>query len=77
VLNEPVLQAHANVALLQPSEDSSGFAYWLRLSTLEHGQPVWLPVKLAASQRQALAGTTLNTSTTLARKPDGGWLTLS
>ena len=76
VLNEPVIQANANVALLQPSEDSS-FDYWLRLSTLEKGQPVFLPVKLATYHRQALAGKTLNTSTVLARKADGWWLTLS
>ncbi len=76
VLKETVIQANANVALLQPSQDSS-FDYWLRLSTLEQGQPVFLPVKLAAYHRQALAGKTLNTSTVLARKADGWWLTLS
>ncbi len=76
VLQEPVIQANANVALLQPTQDSS-FDYWLRFSTLEKGQPVLLPVKLAAYHRQALAGKTLNTSTVLARKADGWWLTLS
>jgi Putative transposase DNA-binding domain/Probable transposase len=76
VLKEPVIQANANVALLQPSLDSS-FDYWVRLSLLEKGQPVLLPVKLAAYHRQALAGKTLNTSTVLARKADGWWLTLS
>jgi transposase len=38
---------------------------------------VLLPVKLAAYHRQTLAGKTLNTSTVLARKCDGWWLTLS
>jgi Putative transposase DNA-binding domain/Probable transposase len=76
VLKEPTIQANANVALLQPSQDS-GFDYWLRLSTLEQGQPVLLPVKLAAYHRQALVGKTVNTSVTLARKSDGWWLTLS
>src|SRR5258706_1088704 len=76
VLNETVIQATANVALLQPSEES-GFDYWLRLSTLQKGHPMLLPVKLAAYHRQALAGQTLNTSTTLTRKHDGWWLTLS
>src|SRR5262249_2781470 len=76
VLKEPVIQATANVALLQPSLDS-GFDYWLRLSTLEKGQPVLLPVKLAGYHRQALAGETLNSSTVLVRKADGWWLTLS
>jgi putative transposase-like DNA-binding protein len=76
VLKETVIQANANVALLQVSADSS-FDYWLRLSTLERGQPVLLPIKLAAYHRQLLAGKTLNISTTLARKADGWWLTLS
>ena len=33
-LRKTVIQANANVALLQPSQDTT-FAYWLRLSTLE------------------------------------------
>jgi hypothetical protein len=70
------MQANANVALLQPSADSS-FDYWLRLSTLEPGHPIWLPVPLAPSQRQALAGKTRDASTTVTRKKDGWWLTLS
>jgi transposase len=78
VLKELVIQANANVALLQASasEDSS-VEYWLRLSTLEPGPPIFLPVKLAAYHRQALAGKLLNTSTVLVRKADGWWLTLS
>jgi hypothetical protein len=76
VLSVPVIQANANVALLQRAENSR-FDYWLRLSTLEKGQPIWLPVSLAAYHRQALAGKKLNTSTTLARKRNGWWLTLS
>ncbi len=76
VLAETVIQANANVALIQPAEDS-GFDYWLRLSTLEHGQPVFLPVKLSDFHRQALAGKALGSSTTLARKLDGWWLTLT
>jgi hypothetical protein len=75
-LKEPVIQANANVAPLQAAEASS-FDYWLRLSTLEKGQPVLLPVKLATYHRRALAGKTLNSSTVLARKADGWWLTLS
>ncbi|HEU4784646.1 MAG TPA: transposase [Ktedonobacterales bacterium] len=76
ILKAPVIQANANVALLQPAEDSS-FDYWLRLSTLETRQPVLLPVKLANYHRQALAGKTLNSSTALTRKSDGWWLTLT
>jgi hypothetical protein len=70
------MQANANVALLPPAADSR-FASWLRRSTLEPGQPVWRPVPLAPSHRQALAGTTRDAHTTLTRTPDGWWLTRS
>jgi hypothetical protein len=75
-LKELCLQANANVALLEPAEDSA-FAYWLRMSTLERGKPLLLPVKLAPYHKAALAGHTLNTSVTLTRKASGWWLTLS
>ena len=75
VLKEPLIHANANVALLQPAH-ASRFAYWRRGCTRERGQPVFLPVQLASSQRQALAGKTLDRGTTLARKPEGWWLTL-
>jgi len=68
--------ANANVALLQPSQDTS-FAYWLRVSTLEKGQPIFLPVKLAAYHERCLAGQGLDSSVTLTRKADGWWLTLT
>ena len=71
-----MIQANANVALLAACRGQQ-FDYWLRLSTLEQGHPVLLPVKLADYHRQALAGKTLNTSTILTRKADGWWLTLS
>jgi transposase len=76
VLRVPVIQANANVASLEPTEDST-FDYWLRVSTLERYHPIILPVKLADYHRHALAGKTLNTSTVLTRKADGWWLTLS
>ncbi|HLY30731.1 MAG TPA: transposase [Ktedonobacterales bacterium] len=76
VLKEKVIQANANVALLQPSQDSS-FDYWLRLSTLEKGRPLFLPVQLATYHQHALADHIPNSSVTVARKPDGWWLTLS
>ncbi|MGI8586293.1 MAG: RNA-guided endonuclease InsQ/TnpB family protein [Chloroflexia bacterium] len=75
-LRRPVIQANANVAKLEPSHDSR-FDYWLRLSTLDKGRPVLLPVKLSAYHRAALAGNQPNTSTTLTRQPDGWWLTLT
>ncbi len=75
-LQQTTIQANANVALLEPSTDSS-FDYWLRLSTLDKGQPLRLPVKLAPYHRRALGTQQPNSSTTLTRKPDGWWLTLT
>jgi Putative transposase DNA-binding domain len=75
-LKKTVLQANANVALLQSSQDTS-FAYWLRFSTLEPRQTIFLPVKLAAYHQRCLAGKQLDSSVTLMRKPDGWWLTLT
>ena len=54
VLKEPVIQANANVALLQLSEESS-FDYWLRLSILEKGQPVPAYMRLTARHQDSPA----------------------
>ena len=75
-LRQTVIQANANVVALERSEDST-FDYWLRISTLDKGQPIRLPVKLAAYHRRMLDGTRINTSMTLTRKPSGWWLTLT
>lgn len=78
VLKQIGIQANANVAVLEPAaEDGNSFDYWLRFATLDKGQRVVLPVKLATYHRQALTGKTLNSSITLTRKPDGWWLTLT
>jgi hypothetical protein len=75
-LRKTIIQANANVALLQPGQDTS-FAYWLRVSTLEKGQPIFLPVRLAAYHKRVLSGKQIDSSVTLIRKPDGWWLTLT
>jgi transposase len=75
-LKQTVIQANANVVALEPSAKST-FDYWLRISTLDKGAPIRLPVKLAAYHRRLLAGKRINTSTTLTRKPNGWWLTLT
>jgi len=74
VLKQTVIQANANVALLQLSQDSS-FDYWLRVSTLDQGHPLALPVQLSAYHRGELTGKMLDSSVTLARRADGWWLT--
>src|SRR5258708_36501613 len=76
VLRVPVMQANANVVVGEPSTDST-FDYWLRISTLDKGHPLRVPVKLASYHKKALAGKTLNTSTTLSKRKGAWWLTLS
>jgi hypothetical protein len=75
-LRTTCIQANVNVVVLEPSEEST-FDYWLKISTLERGKPLLVPVKLAAYHRKVLEGKTLNTSVTLHRRASGWWLTLS
>lgn len=70
------IQANVNVVAMEASTDST-FDYWLKISTLEKGSPLLVPVKLADYHRTALAGQTLHTSTTLNKRPDGWWLTVT
>jgi hypothetical protein len=75
IVRKRVIQANANVALLQPSQDTA-FAYWLRFSTVESRQPIFLPGKLAAYHQRGLADKRPDSNVTLTRKADGWWLTL-
>ena len=72
----PSIQANANVVVVEKSQDST-FDYWLRISTLDKGNPLRVPVKLASYHKQTIAGRTLNTSTTLHKRKGNWWLTLS
>jgi transposase len=76
VLRVPVLQANANVVVVEPSEDST-FDYWLRISTLEKGNPLRVPVRLAPYHKEQLKDRPINTSTTLQKRNGVWWLTLS
>src|SRR6266852_6052144 len=75
-LRQTCIQANANVAVLEPTQDST-FDYWLTISTLQFRKQLCVPVKLAAYHREALKGKTINTSVTLNKRGDGWWLTLS
>jgi hypothetical protein len=72
----PAIQANANIVVLEKAEDST-FDYWLRISTLDKGHPLRVPVKLTSYHKQTIAGRTLNTSTTLHKRKGICWLTLS
>jgi hypothetical protein len=75
-LRQVCIQANANVAVLEASQDSS-FDYWLKVSTLQAYKPILLPVKLADYHREVLKDQTLNSSVTLNQRDGQWWLTLS
>jgi Putative transposase DNA-binding domain len=82
VLRTPCIQANVNVVKLEPSHDST-HDYWLSISTLEKGQPIAVPVKLAAYHKHALTDPKthqvrkLNSSVQLNQRDGVWWLTLS
>lgn len=72
VLKNLCIQANANVVKLEKS-DTPTFDFWLRISTLEKGHPVRVPLKLYRRAKQTIekypklcTGVTLN-------KRDGEW----
>src|SRR5258706_4952062 len=81
-LREVCIQANVNVVKLEVSADST-YDYWLIISTLEKGQPIAVPVKLADYHKEALTdprtGQTrkLNSSVQLNKREGVWWLTLS
>jgi len=75
-VNKPVLrnvtvQANANVVVIEPSK-SPHFDYWLRISTLDKGRPIRIPLKLYARAHETLAEGTLCSGVTLNHK-NGQW----
>jgi len=81
-LREPCIQANVNVVKLEESRDST-YDYWLTISTLSKGQPMQVPVKLAAYHKEQLMdpkthlARKLNTSVQLNQREGLWWLTLS
>ncbi len=81
-LRQPCMQANVNVVKLEESRDST-YDYWLTISTLEKGQPIAVPVKLAAYHKRALTDPKtgqrrkLNSSVQLNKRDGVWWLTLS
>src|SRR5258708_9404068 len=82
MLRQTCIQATVNVVKLEPSRDST-YDYWLTISTLERGQPIAVPVKLAAYHKEQLTdpktrkAKQLNTSVQLNKRDGVWWLTLS
>ncbi len=81
-LRQTCIQGNCNVIKLEPSTDST-FDYWLKVSTLDKGHPLLVPVKLAGyhvealTDRQTKQRRPINSSVTLNRRDNAWWLTLS
>lgn len=71
VLRNVTVQANANVLVIEPSH-SSTFDYWLRISTLDKGHPIRVPINLYNKAREILKEGTLCSSVTLSRQ-NGQW----
>jgi IS605 OrfB family transposase len=76
--NVAELNAEANLPVKLEATRGSGFDYWLRITTLNKYETIWLPVQLAHYHREKLGHHQPNSSVTLERRKNGTWwLTLT
>ncbi len=81
-LRQPCIQANCNVVKLEEAQDST-FDYWLRISTLDKGKLLLVPLKLADYHKEQLTDPqtakrrTINSSVTLNKREGVWWVTLS
>jgi len=81
-LRQTCLQANCNVVKLEEAQEST-FDYWLRISTLEKGKLLLVPIKLADYHKEQLTDPqtgkrrTINSSVTLNKRDGMWWVTLS
>ena len=73
---EQVKSTDERVLALEAAKDTV-FDFWLRLSTLTKGEPLYFPVKLARHHRKMLSGHVPNGNLTLSRRDGWWWLSLS
>lgn len=75
-LREWCLQANANVARLEPSQDST-FDSWFTIATLEKRHPIKIPVHLSLYHKETLKEKKLNSSVSLNKRKGVWWLTVT
>jgi putative transposase len=72
ILRSVCIQANANVVVIEPSE-TPAFDFWLRISTLDKGKPIRIPITLYKRAKETLAKfPTLCTGVTLSKRK-GQW----
>jgi len=81
-LRQPCIQANGNVVKVENAADST-FDSWLKISTLDKGHPLLIPVKLADYHKEQLTDPKtgkrrkINSSVTLNKRDEVWWLTLT
>lgn len=81
-LRHPCIQANGNVVKLEEATNSA-FDYWLKLSTLDKGNPLLIPVALSDYHKEQLTDPAtgkrrkINSSVTLNKREKIWWLTLT
>ncbi len=72
VLQKVCIQANTNVVVIKPSR-SPHFDYWLRISTLEAGHPVRIPIPLYERAKETLTQFPKLCSGVMLNRRDGEW----
>jgi hypothetical protein len=81
-LHQTCIQANCNVVKLEEAQESA-FDYWLRISTLDKGKLLLVPIKLADYHKEQLTDPqtgkrrTINSSVTLNKREGVWWMTFS
>ena len=71
-LHNVCIQANTNVVVIEPS-NTAQFDFWLRISTLESGHPVRIPIKLYAHAKATLAQFPKRCSGVTLNRREGEW----
>ncbi|MCL4299009.1 MAG: transposase [Anaerolineae bacterium] len=73
VLHNLCIQANANVVKIEPPEKASSFDLWLRISTLDKGKPVLIPLTLYGRAQETLTQFPKLCSSVTLNCRDGEW----
>ena len=73
ILRHPCIQANTNVVVIEPS-NTPQFDFWLRISTLDAGRPVRIPIKFYDRARETLAQFSRLCSGVTLNQREGAWL---
>jgi hypothetical protein len=73
VLHNICIQANANVVRIEQPEQASSFDLWLRISTLDKGQPVLIPLTLYGRAKETLTQFPKLCSSVTLNCRDGEW----